>query len=71
LLSVCAKLISNGETLEYLERALRSYPTLLTLEDFVCRRGFEWGFDEATVETARARAAYFDRIAGGTRYVPN
>jgi hypothetical protein len=69
LLSVCARLISKGETLEYLESALRSYPTLLTLRDFVSRRGFEWGFDEATVETARARAAYFGQIAGRTRYV--
>jgi hypothetical protein len=68
LLSVCSKLISKGETLEYLESALKSYPTLLTLEDFVSRRGSEWGFDKAAIETARARAAYFDQLAGGTRY---
>jgi hypothetical protein len=68
LLSVCSKLISKGETLEYLESALRSYPTLLTLEDFVSRSGCEWGFDKSAIEAARARAAYFDQIAGNTRY---
>jgi hypothetical protein len=68
LLVVCKRLINKGETLEYLEPALKSYPTLLTLEDFVSRHGLEWGFDEATIETARARCAYFDKIAGRTRY---
>lgn len=68
LLPVCVKLISKGETLEYLESALKSHPTLLTLEDFVSRRGSEWGFDGAAVEIARARAVYFDQIAGTTRY---
>jgi hypothetical protein len=68
LLPICVKLIAKGETLEYLDSALRRFPMLLTLEDFVSRRGSEWGFDEATVETARARSAYFDQLAGGTRY---
>ena len=68
LFTVCTKLIRKGETLEYLESALRSYPTLLTLEDFVSCRGSEWGFDDAAIETARACSAYFDQIAGTTRY---
>jgi len=27
-----------------------------------------WGFDEATIEMARARSEYFDQIARQTRY---
>lgn len=68
LLAVCINLISKGETLQYLESALRRLPTLLTLEDFVSHRGSEWGFDEATVEAACARSEYFDQIAGCVRY---
>jgi hypothetical protein len=68
LLFVCARLINKGETLEYLDIALRRFPTLLTLEDFVSRRGAEWGFDAPTVEMARARSIYFDQIAGRSRY---
>jgi hypothetical protein len=68
LLAVCSRLINKGEILEWLERALASHPMLLTLEDFVCLRGTEWGFDAATIQMACARATHFDRIAGGTRY---
>ena len=68
LLAVCIRLINKGETLEHLDSALRQFPALLTLEDFVSRCGSEWGFDEKTVATARARSAYFDQIAGRTRY---
>ena len=68
LLSVCNRLIMKGETLEYLESALRRSPTLLTLEDFVSKHGVTWGFSQEMVETARARAEYFDIIAGATRY---
>jgi hypothetical protein len=41
---------------------------LLTLEDFVSRRGSEWGFSEAIVEASRARSEYFDQMAGRIRY---
>lgn len=68
LLTVCIKLINKGETLEYLDNALRRFPMLLTLEDLVWRRGSEWGFDLATIETARARSEYFDLITGRNRY---
>jgi hypothetical protein len=68
LLAVCSRLINKGEILEWLERALVSHPTLLTLEDFVCPRGSEWGFDAATIQMACALATHFDRIAGNTRY---
>lgn len=68
LLAICIKLINKGETLEYLDSALRRFPTLLTIEDLVCSHGAEWGFDDPTIEMARARSEYFDQIARGTRY---
>jgi hypothetical protein len=67
LLSICMRLINKGETLEYLDAALRRFPTLLALEDLVSRRGSEWGFDETTVDVARARSVYFDQITGRNR----
>ncbi len=67
--AICEKLIVKGETLEYLEKALLKYPTLLlTLEDFIVRFGPTWGFSNEAVEAARARVVFFDRLAGGQRY---
>lgn len=68
LLGICEGLISSGETLEWLESALRRYPTALTLEDFVARLGASWGMSDETVEAAKARVAYFDRLVGSPRY---
>jgi hypothetical protein len=68
LLAVCRRLISKGETLQYLDSALKRFSTLLTLEDLVSWRGAEWGFDNATIDIARARSVYFDQVAGRTRY---
>ena len=66
--SVCYRLIVKGETLEYLESALRQFPTLLALEDFVSENGVTWGFSQDTIKSARACAEYFDMTAGATRY---
>lgn len=68
LLSVCERLIAKSETLEYLENALRRFPTLLTLEDFVVRYGVTWGFSGDIIKVAKARVEYFDLIAGAGRY---
>jgi hypothetical protein len=68
LLAVCRRLISKGETLPYLDSALKRISTLLTLEDFVSWRGAEWGFDNATIDIARDRSVYFDKVAGRPRY---
>jgi len=69
LVDVCDKLINEPSTLEWLENELKKRPTLLTIEDFVCRYGLTWGFNQATVKTACERARYFDQVAGRTRYV--
>lgn len=68
LLQVCDRLITKGETLEYLEPALRRIPTLLTLEDFVARQGNKWNFPASTIAEAEARVKHFDTIAGRVRY---
>ena len=67
LLSVCEGLITKGETLEWLDSALRRHPNLLTLEDFVARLGEAWGMSDATIQAAKARVTYFDRLAGAPR----
>ena len=68
LRAVCERLIQKGEVLENLEDALRKFPTLLTLEDFVSRFGDGWDFSRTTVDIAKRRVARFDQIAGDTRY---
>lgn len=68
LIAICIRLINKGEILEHLDGALKRFPTLLTLEDLVSHYGSVWGFDEATIEMARARSEYFDQIARQTRY---
>ena len=57
LVEVCRNLINDPATLEYRENELRKYPSLLTIEDFVCRNGSRWRFDDATVRMACARVA--------------
>jgi hypothetical protein len=68
LLAVCRRMISKGETLQFLDSALKRISTLLTLEDLVSLRGADWGFDDATIDIARARSVYFDQVAGRSRY---
>lgn len=68
LVDVCRKLINDPATLEWIEGELEKFPNLLTIEDFVCRQGASWGFDQATIEMACARAVRFDQVAARTRY---
>ena len=58
----------NPKTQEWLEAGLESYLQILTLEDFILRHGVEWGFDQASIEMAAARAERFDQIVGAVRY---
>jgi hypothetical protein len=61
LVGVGSSLINRGETLQYLENELRTYPTMLTIEDFVCRYGVACGFNPKTITNACGRVAYFDQ----------
>ena len=65
---VCEGLIESGTAIEAMETAVRNYPNLLTLEDYVLRWGPEWGFNPEMIERARASSEWFDRIAGFRRY---
>lgn len=47
----------------------KRFPTLLTLEDFIARSEHIWGFSDENISQARARAAYFDTLAGARRYI--
>ena len=69
LVTVCSNFINRGETLQYLENELRNFPYMRTIEDFVCRYGMTWGFNQTTVNNACGRVAYFDdQVARFTRY---
>lgn len=68
LVGICGKLINDPATAEWLENELEKRPTLLTIEDFVCRYGSGWRFSQAIIDAACARVEYFDKIANRTRY---
>ena len=68
LVQVCTSLILNPEAVAYRERELKDYPDLLTIEDFVCRHGSAWGFNQMTIQTVCGYAQHYDDIAGHTRY---
>lgn len=69
LVTRCENLILKGETLAYLDGAIRVTPTLVTLEDFVTMYGLKWGLGQDAVDQAAARVEYFDKLAGFKRYV--
>lgn len=67
--AVCSRLIYSAEALQFIEDKIEDIPTLLTLEDFVCRHGSEWKlFDNATIERACASRDRFDQVAKEKRY---
>ena len=68
LVEVCSNFVNKYETLEFLEKELSHFPYMLTIEDFVCRHGSDWEFDQVTIEVACARVAHFDHLTGHTRY---
>lgn len=72
LVDVCNRLIQKGETFEALSPQVQRRPDTLTLEDLVVHsnHGREWGLDESTVETARARVEAWDMEVGTPRWSP-
>jgi ribulose-phosphate 3-epimerase len=70
LLAVCRRIISSPLALVETEEALRQFPQLLTLEDFVSSWGGEWGFGEDMVHLAQEGAAYYDGVVGFRRFAP-
>ena len=68
LFKVCDRIITQGKTRDLLETALGKFPSLLTLEDIVAKRGTDWGFSESTIAIAKARANYLDKLVRFKRY---
>jgi hypothetical protein len=76
LVNVISRMINNHETVRYLEKEMREFPSLLTIEDYVYRNGQAWNFDQKTTNNAHDRAIYFDQLVaaqyglgGFTRYI--
>ena len=70
LVKVCTELICNPATLEALEKALDSYPNLLTLEDLLVGStyGQDWEFGQDALDQAIARTQWFDKRVGYQRW---
>jgi hypothetical protein len=60
--------IMNKATLEVVEKEIRDFPELVTIEDYVCRYGLEWGFERRVIDEACARVQYFNQIVGERRF---
>jgi hypothetical protein len=65
--SVCRSLVISRDALSYLFDALRSYPNLLSIEDFISHYGEQWGLKDV-VEEATKRVQLYDEIAKKQRF---
>ena len=56
LVRVCTNLIESSSALEALEKAVVTFPGLLTLEDLISGSmyGSQWGFEQSALNQARA-----------------
>jgi hypothetical protein len=68
LVAILSRLINDLGNLQILEKELGSFPYLLTIEDYVCRNGSSWGFNQATIAKACVRVERYDQVAGRMRY---
>ena len=71
LLTICADLIQNPETYEWLEKAVESHPALLILEDLVTHsaHGREWGLGDREIILSEARSMALDHTVGFQRWI--
>ena len=67
---ICDRLIQNVETYNAVSSQLNRHPDILTLEDLIVHstHGGDWGLDEMTVDTAKARVEGWDKEAGHRRW---
>jgi hypothetical protein len=63
LVEIVSNLIMNAEAVEFRENELREFPYLLTIEDYVARRGSEWHFEDRITRRAGELSQWYDRIA--------
>lgn len=71
LVVVISRMINNHDAIEYREKEVKRFPGLLTVEDYVCRYGEEWGFDQTTIDNAGANARYFDQLVANSYGLAN
>ena len=67
IVEVCERLLTNPETLEHLEKPVRQYRSLLTLEDAVVNHPEGFGLSQSARNSAKARIEYFQQICPGRR----
>lgn len=69
LRQICERIIADeGVEGNPITSALREFPLLLTIEDFIVRHGPEWGFSGPTVALAKTRANLYDKVSGRFRW---
>jgi len=67
IVEICEHLLTNPETLEHIEPAVRTYAGLLTLEEEVMRDPDGFGLSDHARESARDRLDWFRQISPGAR----
>ncbi len=67
IVEVCERLLTNPETLEHIEPAVRANPGLLTLEDEVLRDRDGFGLPESVRASCAERVRWFDQICPSRR----
>lgn len=67
IVEVCEHLLTNPETLEHIEPAVKTYPDLLTLEEEVVRDPEGFGLSEHARASARERLDWFRQISPRAR----
>jgi hypothetical protein len=67
IVEVCEHLLTNPETLEHIEAAVRAYAGLLTLEEEVVRHAEGFGLSEKARMSARERLDWFLQISPKAR----
>ncbi len=67
IVEVCEHLLTNPETLEHIEPAVRTYAGLLTLEEEVVRDPEGFGLSERARASARDRLNWFRQISPTVR----
>ena len=67
---ICDRLIQNVETHDAVSSQLSRHPDILTLEDLIVHstHGGDWGLNEMTLDTAKARVDGWDKEAGQRRW---
>ena len=70
LVRVCTNLIESPSALEALEKAVVTFPGLLTLEDLIFGSiyGSQWGFEQSALDQAKASVRWFDRCVRRKRW---